>query len=182
MSRHRILIVAAVLLAGVLTVFFVLRSSETGTPTSDPAAGSSPTAVEAGSSPTAVDPGATIEGVFRARIGQGELEDFSYLPDYFGGRWTLTVSSDQYVLEGPIFRVTEQIVQTSDEEWAIDATPAPNGAFNCFDDGGARLIGEGEASGTYGVTLDGSELSLVPREERCALRAVLLERTWTRVE
>ena len=121
-----------------------------------------------------------VEGVFTARIPDGEFEQFSYLPDHFGGRWTITVSEDEYVLEGPIFRVTEDILQTVEETWDIDATPAPVGAFNCFNEEGERMTGPGEATGLYEVSLKEDELTLSPIEEPCELRALFLDRTWSR--
>ena len=160
------------LVAASFVVFGVACSGD------DPAPDSSePSVVASEPSVSAIEE--TVEGVFVARIEDEEFEEFSYLPDDFGGRWTLTVSAEDYVLEGPIFRVTEQILQTADGTWAIDATPAPTGAFNCYDEEDERLTGEGEASAVYEVSLAEDELTLASLEEPCALRTVFLERTWS---
>ena len=161
------------LVAASFFVFGVACSGDDPTPdSSEPSVAASQSSVSAIEEP--------VEGVFVARIEDEEFDEFSYLPDDFGGRWTLTVSEEDYVLEGPIFRVTEDISQTAEGTWAIDATPAPAGAFNCFDEEGERLTGEGEASAVYEVALEGDQLTLASLEEPCALRTVFLERTWAR--
>ena len=160
------------LLAAASFIMFGVACSDGPTPdSSESSAAASESSVSATEEP--------VEGVFVARIEDEEFAEFPYLPDDFGGRWTLTVSEEDYVLEGPIFRVTEQILQAADGTWAIDATPAPTGAFNCFDDDGERLTGEGQASAVYEVALQGDELTLASLEEPCALRTVFLERTWS---
>ena len=159
------------LLAASFVLFGVACNGNDEPDVAAPSAAASESSVAAAEEP--------VNGVFASRIADEEFQRFEYLPDDFGGRWKLTVSDEDYVLEGPIFRITEQILQTSEGIWNIDATPAPVGAFNCFDEEGERLTDEGDAAAVYEFSLEGDELTLASLEEPCELRALFLERTWS---
>ena len=123
-----------------------------------------------------------ITGTYEAHISKKELKS-QPLPPTLGGTWTITFGDGTYVLEATeAFRVTE-ITRVAGNLVFIEATPAPIGAFNCFD-GGERLLDEGTASAAYDFQLEGGELMLIAREgdEPCPFRELLLERTWTEKE
>ncbi len=126
------------------------------------------------------EPAPDIEGTFEAEISGKDLKGAG-LPRTLGGTWTITFADGKYVLEAvdKPFRVTEQVAFTA-EVMNIDATPAPVGAFNCYENG-KRVTGDGEASGSYSYELADDEITLTPVEgdEPCRIRPLLLERTWT---
>jgi hypothetical protein len=96
--------------------------------------------------------------------------------------WTLEIGTDTYQLRrGEGFRVTESI-DVGVTRIEITATPAPTGAFNCYDENDDRLTGTNDASGAYGFEVAGEALNLKAAEddEPCPLRRFLLEREWTR--
>ena len=120
-----------------------------------------------------------IDEILTARVTRKDLKDFDYVPrKAWQGEWKLTVGAVEYVLEYTNFRVTESIAAAEDEI-AITATPAPTGAFNCYDEDDVRLTGEGEASAVYSYELTDGTFELTAEEEPCELRRALLERTWT---
>jgi hypothetical protein len=127
------------------------------------------------------EPAPDIEGTFKAEITRKELKP-TVLPLSLSGTWTITFTGDSYVLEAleKPFRVTEKILFTADA-MHIDATPAPVGAFNCYEDG-ERVTGDGDASGSYSYEFSDDEITLEPDEEPCVIRPILLERTWTLTE
>lgn len=117
-------------------------------------------------------------GTYSAQIPYKEfLPEFDYTPRYFGGRWTIDVQDGQYVLEATKFRITEDFEMTA-EGFAIDATPAPTGAFNCFNEQDTRMTGEGQASGLYEVEQTAEGVTFTAVEEPCPLRQRILERSW----
>lgn len=128
---------------------------------------------ENGSSASSPD----LDGTYRASIPASTFQG-TELPKSFGGRWTLQIDSGEYVLEGPNFRVTEAFVVNDDDSVTISDVPAPAGAYNCFDEAGERLTPPGEVEASYSYVFDHGSLRLVPEEEPCLYRDLLLERAW----
>lgn len=163
--KTKLRLVATALVFGVLLSGCV---QEDATPTE------APSSIEA-DSPT--ENPVEIDGTFTGRVTKQDLSEYDYVPKNWPGEWTLTMSAAEYVLEYTNFRVTEEI-EASEDEIVITATPAPDGAFNCYDEDDVRLTGEGEAGASYGYVLTDETLELTAEEEPCGLRRALLERTW----
>lgn len=129
----------------------------------------------------AAPPILSLEGSFQARIGWKEFKSFEDLevPRTFAGDWTITFGDGSYRLEGTGFRVTEKVVPQA-TGFDINATPAPTGAYNCFD-GRRRLVGDGDAAGSYTVDERSGAIDLAPAEDPCPFRELLLTRSWSAV-
>lgn len=117
-------------------------------------------------------------GTYTTTIPAKDIKKFDYLDETFTGEWVLTIEADRYSLtHGESFRVFEDVA-LDDEEMSIDATPAPVGAYNCYDDDGERMVDEGLAAGTYGFSLADGSLLLEALDEPCPIRLLFLEREW----
>ncbi|MGI8774684.1 MAG: hypothetical protein ACR2KQ_06680 [Actinomycetota bacterium] len=125
-------------------------------------------------SPTPVE----ITGTFTGKISKQELRELDNVPPYWAGTWRLEMDAGSYTLSHEDFRFTEAF-DVADEGLRISATPAPAGAFNCFNDAEERLTGEGDAAAVYRYSLTETSIELAASEEPCPLREALLERTWT---
>jgi hypothetical protein len=129
--------------------------------------------------PTA--PSEVLTGVYQARIpAETFTGEFDFLPEESAGRWTLTFDGEDFILEATNFRVTEQYYLL-DGEFTARGTPAPEGAYNCFHEGGRRLLGEGEAVGLYRLAQSADSLRFNATNDRCPVRELFLERRWRKI-
>lgn len=129
-------------------------------------------------SPVSRDDVPDLSGTYTSSIARNEFKS-TVLPRRLGGRWTLTLAGGEYVLEGPMFRVTEELDVLDDETVAISGMPAPGGAFNCVDEDGDRITPPTEVRATYAFEHEGDALAFTQVEDPCSFRGLFLERTWT---
>lgn len=136
---------------------------------------------QAAPSASAESPAALPVGRYTAELTKTDFKGLPFAPDKrFFAEWSLTIGKDTYVLEAPVYRVTESLGVGDDSTLQITATPAPTGAFNCVDAEGERTTVEGGASGTYAYAISGKVFTLTAKNEPCPLREAILERRWRR--
>ncbi|MBA2726218.1 MAG: hypothetical protein H0U53_09530 [Actinobacteria bacterium] len=130
-------------------------------------------------SATTVSEAALPVGRYTAKLTRSDFSDLPFAADKrFFAEWSLTIAEDVYVLDAPVYRVTESLGAIDGSTLQITATPAPTGAFNCVDAEGERTTVDGSASGTYAYVLSGKAFTLDAEEEPCPLRQAILEREW----
>lgn len=100
------------------------------------------------------------------------------VPGSSAGRWKLDIDDGSYVLKGPIFRVTEDLVVTGDDSLTISGLPTPIGAFNCTGEDGNRILPPTEVHAGYSFSIGEGTLELSAEDDPCPYRILLLERTW----
>ncbi len=120
-----------------------------------------------------------VMGTYTAQVPASDFREHDFFPaKELEGEWTLEVKDDgTYVVLAENFRVTERW-SISGDTFAITATPAAVGAYNCYDENGDRLTGNGEAAAEYRVENTDEGLTFTAVFEPCIIRPEILERTW----
>lgn len=129
------------------------------------------------------EPEVNLDDLYTATVpasGFEEADPKEFLPSTFAGDWEMVIDGTSYRIEADNFnRVSGRIIATTDTI-RFEDIPAPRGAFNCFDEGGNRVLSRSKGTGIYSYELAEGILTLRATEEPCELRGLIMEREWER--